>query len=423
MNTVMSSASLATAARLFGRRFSSSLRSTVGRRRAERACACGFAEESRRLATKRFVALLLASSFLAQAAMAQDVSEATLRGIKVTSGRTHAVVGFNNNEVQLWLPRIDNSAYSTSEFSAPQLVDASGNPVAYKLEQGIYDHKVWANEIRFKTEAEPARMIGTILLRYPVRIRSAATSDSPDMVTKPEAFVELPDVVVEQWQDVRIAYDLPIASPLQEDEIGQGSPRPEVIPDTPGGSVTLQLVSSSEKRRAAALKVLESRRVSPNVDTLTSEAAQLHVETVEALLDSGIDVDARNTHGLTAFQSALFGCSRSSDAAIRVLRLLASRGADLEGTDANGNTHMMRAVQACNVPVVATLIELGANANPRQNRIGPGFTPLIMAITLNKVEVAELLVKHGARLHKGAVLKPEPQDPRMKKLVLRLREI
>src|SRR4029453_654041 len=138
--------------------------------------------------------------FFAAAALAQSVDDAALQGIKVTSGRSSAWAQFNMNAVRLWLPRGANSAYSTAELGEPKLVDAKGGPVAHEVEQGIYTHDKWENEIRFQTKGEPARMIGTIHVRYPTRIRPATPGDAKDKLTHPAFAVKLPSALAENWR-------------------------------------------------------------------------------------------------------------------------------------------------------------------------------------------------------------------------------
>jgi hypothetical protein len=89
------------------------------------------------------------------------------------------VYGFNNPEVQIHLPRCDNSIYALVEFSSPRLHDAAGKEVRYELERGIYDHDTHSDEIRFapvdggQTVAF-AGADGSITLRYPIRMRTVA---------------------------------------------------------------------------------------------------------------------------------------------------------------------------------------------------------------------------------------------------------
>jgi hypothetical protein len=175
------------------------------------------------------------------AAAGQGVDDAALQSIKVTSGRNVAMFGFNQPAVRLWLPRVANSAYATETFDAPKLVDGKGRPVAHEVEQGLYSHDKWENEIRFVTKGDPARMIGTIHVRYPARIRAAKTSDPEDRLTKPADFVKLPAVAVELWKDIDITYDLPVIAKLPESRQGLTEAVPDTIVDTPGGKVAVTL--------------------------------------------------------------------------------------------------------------------------------------------------------------------------------------
>jgi len=113
------------------------------------------------------ISLLTLTLFLSTAALAQSVDDAALLHLKVTSGRSTAWAQFNMPAVRLWLPHTANSAYATEEFDAPKVVDAKGTPVAHEVEQGLYDHDKWENEIRIGTKGAPARMSGTIHLQLP----------------------------------------------------------------------------------------------------------------------------------------------------------------------------------------------------------------------------------------------------------------
>ena len=99
-------------------------------------------------------------------------AEEVRSAIKVTSSRTSALFGFNNAEVQIHLPHVDNSNWIEEKFSQPRLVDKRGREVKYEKEQGIYNHATWSTEIRFAGPApdkpvEFAKAIGSVQIRYP----------------------------------------------------------------------------------------------------------------------------------------------------------------------------------------------------------------------------------------------------------------
>ncbi len=124
---------------------------------------------------------LLGSPRVAEGAVepvfAEMTAEQLKQQLKVVSSRSFAFYGFNNPEVQIHLPRCDNSVYASVEFSPAHLRDAHGNEVLYESERGIYDHDTHSDEIRFVSldgdkPVEFLRVEGTITLRYPVRLRT-----------------------------------------------------------------------------------------------------------------------------------------------------------------------------------------------------------------------------------------------------------
>lgn len=146
---------------------------------------------------------------------------------------------FNVPAVRVWLPRLPNSAYATQKFTTPSLVDVNGQAVEYELRRGLYDHDIWENEIRLQPKIEPARVIGTIHIRYPIRLRKPSKEEPDAVLTKPATFVELPAMFVEEWKEIEISYDLPIPPKLLDAEIGKVPPLPKIMTDTPGGKVTV----------------------------------------------------------------------------------------------------------------------------------------------------------------------------------------
>jgi len=176
---------------------------------------------------------------IAASASAQSVDDAALEKIQVTSGRSSAWAQFNQPAVHIWLPRVENSAYAGFEFAAPAVVDSKGNPVELAVQPGVYEHESAKNEIRILAKAEPARVNGKVKVRYPVRIRPAMEGEAEDKLTEPAFKVDLPKAFVEEWKQVEITYDLPVAETLPESQKGESQPVPERVADTPGGNVTV----------------------------------------------------------------------------------------------------------------------------------------------------------------------------------------
>jgi ankyrin repeat protein len=103
-------------------------------------------------------------------------------------------------------------------------------------------------------------------------------------------------------------------------------------------------------------------------------------DTVEALLDAGADIGARNTAGATPLHVTTEG---------EMVHLLLSRGAEADAKDACGRTPLHYAASSHRSRVVAALIAGGADVNSRDN---DGKTPLDVA---TGPETIDTLRRHG----------------------------
>jgi hypothetical protein len=104
-------------------------------------------------------------------------AEQVAEQITVVSGRNYALYGFNTPEIQIVLPRVDNSVYAEVDFADPTLFDAGGAEVPHELERGLYDHDTHHDELRLtpvegEAPVEFARAVGTVTVRYPIRVRT-----------------------------------------------------------------------------------------------------------------------------------------------------------------------------------------------------------------------------------------------------------
>jgi ankyrin repeat protein len=113
---------------------------------------------------------------------------------------------------------------------------------------------------------------------------------------------------------------------------------------------------------------------------------------VERLLAAGADPNARDEEGWRPLHVAV--AHAQGPAGLAVLRVLVERGADVNATDANGKEAPI--ATACDPPnPAAARLLLEAGADPEVNR-ADGETPLLLAAASRHVELAELLLRHGA---------------------------
>jgi hypothetical protein len=133
----------------------------------------------------------------------QKVSVDKLRnGVKVVSGRSYAIFGFNTPEVQVHFPAFDNNAFASVKFSKAVLTDSNGNEVMYESEGGGYDHEDLVAETRFVTEdydslIEYSVAKGKVKINYPSEMHTVsvkATESADKGIVADGAYVKVYDV-------------------------------------------------------------------------------------------------------------------------------------------------------------------------------------------------------------------------------------
>ncbi len=124
----------------------------------------------------------------------------------------------------------------------------------------------------------------------------------------------------------------------------------------------------------------------PDLRLVTAVATQ-DTQTVLALLDEGVDVNASRADGVTALLWAAHW--DDLDVTDRLLRA----GANVDAADDHGVTPLARASENRSVAMVTKLLEAGADANAAQTS---GLTPLMIASRTGSVAVVEALLLHGA---------------------------
>lgn len=116
------------------------------------------------------------------------------------------------------------------------------------------------------------------------------------------------------------------------------------------------------------------------------------LETVQRLIEAGVDVDARDRYGQTALMRAAHGGHRA------VVERLVARGAELDVTAKFNLTALMLAVIAGHAAVVRVLAAAGADPSVR-GRGAPGFagkTAYDLAVAAGLDELRDVLARHGS---------------------------
>jgi ankyrin repeat protein len=143
-------------------------------------------------------------------------------------------------------------------------------------------------------------------------------------------------------------------------------------------------------------------------DRLRGEASELSVFEAAALGDVGRlrailadDADAARAWSLDGFTALHYAAYFDGPEAARAL---IDHGADVEAVSANEEfapqaRPLHSAVAAGRGDVVEVLLHAGADPNARQHG---GFTPLMAAEQTGNLELAELLIRHGAAAGGGA---------------------
>ena len=120
---------------------------------------------------------------------------------------------------------------------------------------------------------------------------------------------------------------------------------------------------------------------------LVDAAARQDMQAVRALIDQGVDVNARRADGATALIWAAHWDDREAVA------LLLGVGADVNAADDHGVTPLMRASENASPEMVEALLAAGADAGVAQ---ASGLTPLMVAAHTGSVWVVRALLAHGA---------------------------
>ncbi|EED15180.1 serine/threonine-protein kinase ripk4, putative [Talaromyces stipitatus ATCC 10500] len=116
------------------------------------------------------------------------------------------------------------------------------------------------------------------------------------------------------------------------------------------------------------------------------------------LIDSGADVDARDSWGRTALRIAVGFTNTSPD----LIEILLEEGADVNDSDIYGQTPLLKSIRAQSC-IMELLLKHGASTEATDIY---GNTPLSEAIYRNSAEQLNLLMKYGSKTNQLLDLQP-----------------
>lgn len=152
-----------------------------------------------------------------------------------------------------------------------------------------------------------------------------------------------------------------------------------------------------EKGSLAILKKLTDRGLDLMEESGAGEGlshlalAKGHAGVLAFLLEKGSDPDERNAAGETLLHSAL------SASRLDLLPLLMKYGASPDAFDPQGRTPLHRAILAENRELLERLLAGGADIEKGSDRIDEVRSPLSLAISKERFDMARLLARYGAK--------------------------
>jgi hypothetical protein len=355
--------------------------------------------------------------------------------ITMAAGRNYAWFGFNTPEIRVVLPAADNSVYAEVDFGDPTLLDASGAEVPYEHERGIYDHDTHHDELRFvRVEGEGegplefARAVGTVTVRYPIRLRtlsaregepapedldvsldgpfvtrrsrgghedldaasftgvdalraldasghqleacpSTQMSSTDGVVTETTCYwgevAEVQLDVAVEWAILRIDFELPAVEPLPDERAGIAPPAGDENPPTPGAKVDVQVVAETP-----GMAIASDLGVTPD-------------EAVGRLEALGFPSPSGDLMVMSAVQG-------KADA----VQLFLAAGVPIDFAVNDGRTALLSAIMYSHLDLAGFLVEAGADVNLADSN---NATPLFHAAgNCGASELVRTLIEAGA---------------------------
>ena len=154
--------------------------------------------------------------------------------------------------------------------------------------------------------------------------------------------------------------------------------------------IWVELQRKDAKKRALLAYMADRKSEgSTVVSGLGSAAQDGQFERVQALLETGINVDQVDACGSTALTLAV--CQSQE----RIVRLLLEHGALVNKTESNGSSALLLAAENGHQEIIKLLVENGADVNGCIHT----WTPLLIAAREGHAQTVEYLVRHGASIN------------------------
>jgi hypothetical protein len=250
-------------------------------------------------------------------------------------------------------------------------------------------------EIEYRSRADTQALITTLaILRYKSD-KGMYPASLPELV--PAGYIkELPTdpfsnnpLVYKQTRESFTLYSFGV----DFDDDG-GQPSKWGSGDEGGDQVFWPLEPTAGTQRQVAERKLPS---GPEQEKLTKSLYQAimarDIDRIKSIISKGADVNAKDRQGWTSLHTALWYGNNE------MVELLISEGADVNARDDSGNTPLHFAAMKGNSDAANLLIEKGANINAKTNA---EQTPLMFAADYGHKEIVELLISKGADVNAQA---------------------
>jgi ankyrin repeat protein len=126
------------------------------------------------------------------------------------------------------------------------------------------------------------------------------------------------------------------------------------------------------------------------VEAMETAALKGQIETAQALLNGGFDINKPTPAGSTYLHDAALKNQK------KIAQLFLARGASVSALNRTGGTPLHDAALGGSVDVINELLDHGANINAQDRE--SGATPLMLAVSMDRLLAARVLLTRGADL-------------------------